>query len=331
MDSIKFYRPGLHDVGYTFGGMEAVENLEPGTLFEVCTFDCFGGAVRSLDDLPSQVCRPPYLNPVSGPFFVRGAEPGDTLAVHIVALAPTGRYGLSTTFPHFGALTGTGTLQPALEERVWVFEYDAPGRTLRYQARNSGFSVDLPMEPMIGSIGVSPGLEAVSTLTAGRHGGNLDTTMMRPGTTLYLGVNQLGAMLALGDGHARQGVGEIGGVAVETGMHTTFVVEVIKGVPTQWPRLETDELLASLGCGRPLEDAVRISQLDLVRWVQELTGLDELDAYQLVSQAGSAVVGNVCNPVYTMLASIPKALMGATAYGDTHQRLRALTAGVTVN
>jgi acetamidase/formamidase len=112
-------------------------------------------------------------------------------------------------------------------------------------------------------------------------------------------------------------------VAVETAMTVTLTVELIKGVATPWPRIESDSALMSVGCARPLEDAYRIGHHDLVGWVGELTGLDPLDAYQLVAQAGEAPIGNVCDPHYSVVAKIDKAyLRGAAAYGDTHGRLR---------
>jgi acetamidase/formamidase len=268
------FEPKPAELAYTFGGVGPVAQLRPGDVLTVFTEDCFGGAVRWVEDLPSQVCRMPYLNPVSGPFLVEDAEPGDTLAVHFLDIAPAREWGMSSTFPHFGALTSTHTtamLQPC----------------------------DV-------------------------HGGNLDSPEVSAGATLYLPVFVHGALLALGDGHARQGQGEASGVAVETAMWTTLTVDLIKGVVTPTPRLETDEALLSIGCARPLEDAYRISQADLVRWVAELTGLDLLDALQLVAQAGAAPVGNVCDPNYTMLAQISKAyLRGAVAYGGVHERLRA--------
>jgi acetamidase/formamidase len=314
-------------LAYTFGSHPPVARLRPGDTVLVETEDCFGGVVRTVDDLPSQVCRFPYLNPVSGPFFIDGAEPGDTLAVHFAAITPARDWGVSSTFPHFGALTSThttATLQPPLEERVWRYDIDTAAGTVRYQARNSDYAVDLPLAPMHGTVGVAPaGFEARSTLTCDAHGGNMDTPELVAGTTVYLGVNVDGALFALGDGHARQGHGEVCGVAVETAMATTLVVDVIKGVSTPWPRIETDTAIMSVGCARPLEDAYRISQHDLVGWTADLTGLDLLDAYQLVSQAGEAPVGNVCDPNYAMLAKLDKAyLRGADPYLGIHQRLR---------
>ncbi|MFF4617201.1 acetamidase/formamidase family protein [Nonomuraea jabiensis] len=323
------YRPSPEDLSYTFGGRSAVGKVRPGTILELYTEDCFGGRVRTVDDLPSQVCEFPYLNPVTGPFHVEGAEPGDTLALHFVRITPARDWAVSTTFPHFGALTSThttATLQPPLEERVWRYDIDLDRGVAVYHARNSDFSVALPLDPMHGTVGVAPAAnEARMTITPDAHGGNMDTPELRAGVTVYLGVNVEGGMFSIGDGHGLQGHGEVCGTAVESAMNTVVAVELIKGVATPWPRLEDDLHLMSTGSARPLEDAYRISQHDLVTWTSELTGLDTLDAYQLVSQAGQAPVGNVCDTNYTMVAKLPKAYLGRPApYESAHARLRAL-------
>ena len=323
------HTPTTDALRYTFGQHPPVAEVRPGDVLVTSTEDCFGGAVRSVDDLPSEVC--PAFNPVTGPFHVEGAEPGDTLVLHFAAITPARDWAMSATFPHFGALTATHTtamLHPPLEERVWRYDVDVAAGVVRFHARRSGHTVDLPIDPMLGTVGVAPaGGEARATIVPDAHGGNLDTPELRAGTTVYLGVNVPGALFAFGDGHARQGQGEACGVAVETAMDVTVVVDLVKGVSTPWPRFETDDRLLSIGAARPLEDAYRISQLDLVTWTAELTGLELLDAYQLVSQAGRAAPGNVCDPNYTMHAAVDKAfLAGVPAYGDVHRRLRA-TAG----
>jgi len=326
------YRPGPDELSYTFGGAPAVARIQPGDMLVVTTEDCFGGRVRNADDLPSRVCQFPCLNPVSGPFHVVGAAPGDTIALHVVSITPIRSWGVSATFPHFGALTSTrntATLQQPLPERVWVYGVDADAGTVRYRARGSAYTVDLPLEPMLGTVGVAPaGGEVRSTIVPDVHGGNMDTPELRPGVTLYLPVNVDGGMFALGDGHARQGDGEVCGAGVEIATETTLVVDVLKGMSTPLPRLESADSLMSVGSARPLEDAYRISQHDLVTWIAELTGLETLDAYQLVSQAGTAPVGNVCDPNYTMVAAIDKRFLpAATVYRGIHDRLRAAALG----
>ncbi|MFB9238648.1 acetamidase/formamidase family protein [Plantactinospora siamensis] len=329
MTEVVTYRPGPEELSYTFGGRDPVRRVRPGTVVELYTEDCFGGRVRGVDDLPSRVCEFPFLNPVTGPIHVEGAEPGDTLAVHVVAIEPARDWAVSSTFPHFGALTGThatATLHPPLDELVWLYEVDRAAGTVTYRARRGDFTVALPLDPMHGTMGVAPAaFESRMTIVPDAHGGNMDSPELRAGVTAYFGVNVPGALFAVGDGHCRQGHGEVCGTGVEAAMNTTVILDLIKGAPTPWPRLETDDVLLSTGSARPLEDAYRISQHDLVTWVAALAGLDLLDAYQLVSQAGTAPVGNVCDPNYTMLAGIPKRYLGRTsAYEGVHARLRAI-------
>ena len=328
MTDVVRYRPEPDELSYTFGGREPVLRVRPGTVLELYTEDCFGGLVRGVDDLPSVVCEFPYLNPVTGPIHVEGAEPGDTLAVHFVDIAPARDWAVSTTFPHFGALTSThttATLQPPLDEVVWMYEVDEDAGVVRYRARRGDYAVELPLDPMHGTVGVAPAaFEARMTITPDAHGGNMDTPEVRAGVTAYFGVNEPGALFALGDGHCRQGDGEVCGTGVEAAMNTVVILDLVKGTPTPTPRLETDTALMSTGSARPLEDAYRVSQHDLVTWAAAVVGLDTLDAYQLISQAGEAPVGNVCDPNYTMVAKVDKRYLGsATVYDGVHARLRA--------
>ncbi len=323
------YRPESSDYAWTFGGVDPVMKVQPGDVLEVFTEDCFAGKVQGVDDLPSQLIT--AFNPQTGPFYVEGAEPGDTLALHLVSLEPARDWAVSTTFPLFGALTSTTrtvTLQDPLDEVVWVYELDRERRTVGFQARRSDLSIDLPLEPMHGTIGVAPaGGEVRSSLVPDAHGGNMDTPEMRAGTTCYLGVNVEGALFSLGDGHYRQGEGETCGVAVEGAMDTVLIVELIKGALTPWPRLEDDTCIMSTGSARPLEDAFRIAHGDLVHWLAGEFGLDRLDAYQLVSQISESPVANVCDPNYTFVAKAPKRFLPSPeVYGSTRARLTEMAA-----
>jgi len=328
---VRTLHPTPEQLAYAFGGRDPLLTVPPGTVVELSTEDCFAGNVRGVDDLPSQVCTFPFLNPVTGPIAVEGAEVGDTLAVHFVEIVPSRDHGFSSTFPHFGALTTThqtATLHPALEERVWKYDIDAGKGVCHFQARGSQFSVELPLDPMHGTVGVAPAAnEVIMSITPAAHGGNMDTPEMRAGVTAYFPVNVPGALLSIGDGHARQGEGEVCGTAVEAAMSTVVVVDLVKGDAPGSPRIESDDFLMTTGNTRPLEDAFRMSQLDLVAWTGQLLGLDALDAYQLVSQAGLAPVGNVVDTNYTMVAKLPKSLLGTTtAYDGIHDRLRETAA-----
>jgi amidase len=314
---------------YSFGGAEPVASVKPGTVLSTWTQDCFAGRVRSTSDLVSEVCDPRYINPQTGPFYVEGAEPGDTLAVHFRSIVPRKARGVSTTVPLFGSLTAThftAMLHDPLPERTWVYEIDNAEGVVRYDALDSKYQVDLPLDPMHGTVGVAPALgEVRSSLTPGDWGGNMDTPEMRTGSTCYLGVNVEGALFSLGDGHARQGEGETCGVAVECAMDTVLVVDLIKGgSATAWPRLEDDEFVMTTGSARPLEDAFRIAHSELVNWVRELTGLSSMDAYQLVSQTALTPIANVVDNNYTVVAKLAKRyLPGTRVMEGFHDRLRA--------
>jgi len=321
------YRPAAGGYVWTFGGAAPVARIAPGTVLEVFTEDCFAGRVRGTGDLVSEVVEFPYVNPQTGPFYVDGAEPGDTLAVHYVSIEPARDWAASTTVPLFGALTSThltATLQDPLPEVVWIWQLDRAARLCRFEARFGDFTVDLPMDPMHGTVGVAPAnLEVRSALVPDAHGGNMDTPEMRVGVTCYLGVNVPGALLSLGDGHARQGEGETCGVAVECAMDTVVIVDLLKGRSCPWPRLESDTHLMTTGSARPLEDAFRIAQVELVQWLRAEFGLDLLDAYQLVSQAVEAPLANVVDTNYTSVAKIRKEwLPGPAPMDGLHGRLR---------
>ena len=324
------YRPEPHEYAWTFGGAAPVRTVRPGTVLELWTEDCFAGKVRTTDDLVSVVCEFPFLNPQTGPFYIEGAEPGDTLAVHFISIEPSRDWGASTTVPLFGALTSTHTtvsLQPPLPELVWIWQLDRAARTARFTARDSDFAIDLPMDPMHGTVGVAPAnLEVRSALVPDAHGGNMDTPEMRAGTTCFLGVNVPGALFSLGDGHARQGEGETCGVAVECAMDTVIVIDLIKATPTPWPRLETDTHIMSAGSARPLEDAFRIAQADLVHWVSDDHGLSLMDSYQLVSQAVESPLANVCDTNYTSIAKLRKQWLPERTGSlvGVHERLREI-------
>ena len=322
------FRPKPEQYAWTFGGVQPVMRVAPGTVLQLWTEDCFAGKVCSSDDLVLVVCDFPFLNPQTGPFSIAGAEPGDTLAVHFVSIEPSRDWAASCSVPLFGALTSThttATLQPPLPELVWMWQLDRVARTARFHALDSEFVMDLPLDPMHGTVGVAPAnLEVRGALTPDAHGGNMDTPEMRAGTTCFLGVNVAGALFSLGDGHARQGEGETCGVAVECAMETVVIVDLIKDRVTPWPRIESDSHIMSTGSARPLEDAFRIAQTDLVQWIAEDHNLSVMDAYQLVTQAVESPLANVCDTNYTSVAKIRKDWLPPRhgPLSQVHQQLR---------
>jgi acetamidase/formamidase len=269
------------------------------------------------------------VNPQTGPFYVEGAEPGDTLAIHFVSIEPSRDWAASCTVPLFGALTSThatATLQDPLPEIVWIYVVDATKRTVMFRGAAGGDPIELPLDPMHGTVGVAPAsFEARSSLVPDAHGGNMDTPEMRAGVTCYLGVNVEGALFSIGDGHCRQGEGETCGVAVEAAMDTVIAIDLVKGRATPWPRLESDGHVMSTGSARPLEDAFRIAHVDMVTWLTEEYGFDKLDAYQFLTQVAESPVANVCDPNYTFVTKVAKRyLPRGDAYEGMHARLKEI-------
>jgi acetamidase/formamidase len=332
--AITRFVPKPEQYAWTFGGCDAVMRIRPGEVLDLFTEDAFGGHIRSSDDLPSHSITYPFINPQTGPFYVEGAEPGDTLAIHLIDVHPARDWAVSTTVPLFGALTGTrytATLQPPLPERTWVYSVDPEAGEVVYRALDSDFSVRLPLEPFHGTVGVAPAAnEARNVLVPEAFGGNMDTPEARAGTTIYLGVNVEGALFSIGDGHYTQGEGEVCGVAVEGAMDTVLVVDVIKSEFCEWPRLEDDEAIMVAGSYRPLEDAFRIAHTQLIDWISTETGLSLMDTYQLVTQASRSPIANVCDANYTVVAKIPKRYLPRDVawMDDMHDRLRRIGAEV---
>jgi acetamidase/formamidase len=321
------FRPTRDQYAWTFGGVPPVATVTPGSVLRVWTEDAFAGGLRSVDDLSSACLELPFVNPQTGPFHVTGAEPGDTLAVHFVSVEPARDWAASTTIPFFGGLTGTdrtATLQDPLPERTWIYELDRARGTVTFAARNGELRLDLPIDPMHGTVGVAPAFgEVRSSLVPDTFGGNMDTPEMRAGVTCFLGVNVEGALFSLGDGHYRQGEGEACGTAVEGAMNTTLIVDLIKGAAPAWPRIESDDELMVVGSARPLEDAWRASQVEMVRWLGQLLGLDHLDAYQLLTQIARCPLANVCDTNYSAVTKVAKSMLPAVAAFDgMHSHLR---------
>jgi acetamidase/formamidase len=260
--------------------------------------------------LPSKAVAPGHDNPQTGPFFVEGAEPGDTLSIRILKLEPARDWGLSSSFPGFGALNGTdrtAMLGADLPETVWFYAVDRAKGVVTTRSQDGRYRWEVPLAPFLGCLGVAPANgEARSTVVPFDFGGNMDCPEVRAGNTVHLGVRVPGALLSFGDGHFAMGDGEIIGTAVEGAMNVELRVDLVKGRMTPWPRIENEEWMMSLGAARPLEDAARIAFKDMVSWVREKTGLAEMDAYQFVSQNAKAPVTEMVDPEYTVLVKIEK-------------------------
>jgi len=300
------YEPKESDLKYLFGVARPVATVKPGDIIDTKTFDCFVNKIRKPGDTLAMV---PGDNPLTGPFYIEGAEPGDTLVVKILELNVDGDQGIGALAPGFGALNTTNytpMLHTPVPEKIWFYAIDRAKNEATFSALDSKFSTRIPLHPFLGCLGVAPALESRSSVTPAEHGGNMDAPEASAGNTVYFPVTQKGALLYLGDGHAAMGDGEIAGTAIEVPMHARMQVDLIKGQKIAWPRFENERQIMALGAYRPLDDTLRIAFTELIGWITSETTLSQLDAYQLLSQVGRVHVTEMVDPNYVVIASIDK-------------------------
>ena len=251
------------------------------------------------------------VNPQTGPFFVEGAEPGDTLKVHIDKISLNRDWGWGGAIPFFGALAPeykTMMVTPPVPDQLFIWRLDARRNVGILDMPKSKIGrVEIPLRPFFGTIGTAPpGKECLSSLVPGPHGANMDFNEVVQGVTMYFPVFEPGALFMIGDGHAAQGDGEIMGAAVETSFDAQFTVDVIKGKKINWPRLENDRYIMSIGSTRPLMDALRLACSDLIDWLATDYGYDKMEAYQLLGQQADIEIANVVDPQYSVACGIDK-------------------------
>jgi amidase len=246
-----------------------------------------------------------------GPIAIEGAEPGDTLVVHVLKVKPNRDTAVSTQGGTFGALvpdSGTAFLNDRFPNGRYIWRLDREKMTGTVDFPNSVLKqVTVPLSPMLGRVATAPaGAEQFGGLWPGPFGGNMDVADVRDGTTVYLPVFHKGAIFYFGDGHALQGDGEVCGSGLETSMEVAFRFELIKGQRIAWPRLEDATHIMVAGSARPLSDAMRISFVELINWLVADYGFSKPDAYQLTSQVATVRVAQMVDPTYTVVAKFPK-------------------------
>lgn len=287
----------------TLGPHEPVLRIAGGDTVITTTVDAMGQ-----DEHGAEVTA--HGNPQTGPFYVEGAEPGDTLALRLDHLWPNRDIGYTSTVVAPNVVE-PGYVQelPQREMAEWQIDRSNGTATLATPATKLG-RLALPLAPMLGCFGVCPaGGEAISTSTAGRHGGNMDYRGFVTGVTAYFPVAVPGALLFVGDGHAVQGDGEIAGTGIEISFDVQFTVRVIKGKSINWPRGENDEFIFTAGNARPLDQALQHATTEMLRWLQQDYGLDSTAASILLGQCVRYEVGNVFDPAYTMVCKLPRRLL----------------------
>jgi acetamidase/formamidase len=298
----------------TFSHAHAVlERIRPGDTVLTKTLDASGrdenGTVRA---------SPP--NPLTGPFYVEGAEPGDALAVRFTRLRMNRNWGFSNYRLGLYSLTPESIegLYPnrykpgeILKERVSVvpWDLDLDRQTVRLREPTSGvLKMEFPARPMLGCIGVAPaGDFAPTSSPAGPYGGNLDYNEIGEGTTVILPVYHPGALLFVGDGHALQADGEPTGTGIETSMDVEFTVELRKKANLAGPRAETSDHIISIGSQPEFVSstnrALEMATSDMVNWLIAEYKLEPWAAHLLIGYQGRYDIVTVAG---TVALKIPK-------------------------
>jgi acetamidase/formamidase len=285
------------------GTHEPVLRIADGDTVVTSTVDAGG------HDFTGEVVTPGG-NPQTGPFYIEGAEPGDTLAVHLDHLSPNREWGYTAT------VVAANVVDPWYVRELpdggmaeWKIDLEAGTATLIKPETKLG-NLTLPLDPMLGCFGVAPPRgQAISTATSAEHGGNMDYRGFRSGVTVYFPVFVPGALLHVGDGHAVQGDGEIVGTGIEISFDVRFTVRVLKQKRIRWPRGENADYLFTVGNARPLDQCVQHATTEMLRWLQDDYGLDGVAASLLLGQAVEYDLGNIFDPAYTMVCKIRKSLL----------------------
>ena len=290
----------------TIGSHEPVLRVASGDVIRTWTVDS-GGYDRNGNDIADGG------NPQTGPFYVEGAERGDTLRVRLDRIRPNRTRAVTggVIAPQVVEPGFVPELGPRDSEDWWTLDLERGIARLDDPPPGLESLGELPLDPMLGCFGVAPARgQAISCATSGEHGGNMDYRGFREGVTVDFPVFAEGALLHVGDGHALQGDGEIVGTGIEVSMDVELSVEVLKGKTIRWPRAEDETFVMAVGNARPLDQAVQHATTELLKLLRDDYGLDYRAGSALLGQCIRYDVGNVYDPAYTMVAKVEKALLG---------------------
>jgi acetamidase/formamidase len=292
-------------IKYALSGSDAfIASVAEGETFIVeCAINVNDGTIRHVgQQLTAEDVKIPFVNGATGPIEVRGSRPGDMLTVEILNIE-LDNLGFTALWPGIGMFPD------------WVRrkEFGIQTRVVEVKDGHVHWNehLKLAVRPMIGVAGVAPVLGAVPTVDNGPHGGNLDVQEITSGNKVMFRVHKEGAYLFLGDCHAIQGDGECNGMgAIE--IATTLTVRVfINPAPARLnhPRIETPTHICTLGCARPLEDAMRIAFEEMVYWMEDDYAIPAPEGYMLLGQIAEARCTQVVNPKYTYICKVEKGIL----------------------
>ena len=280
-----------------------VLTLWPGDSVRTTTLDSGGvdehGVTRAL-----------YGNPQTGPFYIAGAVPGDTIAVHLTRLRLNRDYADSLDGIVPRALNAAQAVRSAALGKPVRWALDLTRGTASPQDAHGALSAfTVPLRPMLGGLAVAPGdgWPPMSAGDTGRNGGNMDFNEVVEGNVVYLPVFQPGALLYLGDAHALQGDGETSQYGLETSMEVEFRVELVRGKAITMPRIESPRQIFVLGQAGSLDEALRAATDGMLQWLRQDYGLDASEAAQVLGSSVQFRVANLAGRSVGLAAAIDKA------------------------
>jgi acetamidase/formamidase len=244
-------------------------------------------------------------NPMTGPFFVSGAEPGDALLIRIESITMTRPTGW--TFQVLSPNVVNPNAVVRFPERLvtdWIIDL-ASDRARLTNPPATLYDWSVPVEPMIGCFGVAPAMgQSISTATSGPYGGNMDYRGLGAGVEIMFPVSAQGGLFFLGDVHAAQGDGEIVGTGIETAAEIQFTAQIKKKKLIGWPRGSNTNEIFTIGNARPLDQALQHATTEMLDWLTQDYGLDVVAASHVMGQAVRYDIANVFNPAYSVVCRI---------------------------
>ena len=280
---------------YEFNKTNAhVKKVESGTTLRIETYDCFQNQIQSADTEVTAIDWD-KINPATGPVFIEGAMPGDVLKVKIEKIE-IGDQGVMVVGPDLGVM---GHRLDKMEAKILPIQND------KVLFNN----IELPVNKMIGVIGVAPEGDGVNCGTPGAHGGNMDNKMVTEGATLYFPVFVEGALFSLGDFHAAMGDGEVSVSGVEVPGAATVTLEVIKGETLAHPMLENEDVFTQIVSAATLDEAAKVATVEMIERIVMKSGLPVSEVTMLMSAVGHSEICQIVDPLMTARFVVPKWLL----------------------
>ncbi len=273
---------------------QPIATVESGSIVRIETYDCFKNQIDS-EDMELTNLDWDQINPATGPIFVEDAKPGDVLKVTIHSIEIDSQ-GVMLVGPNLGVM---GQQIEKMSVKILPIENE----------KVLFNDLQLPINKMIGVIGVAPFGQGVNCGTPGAHGGNMDNKMVTEGATLYFPVAVEGALFGLGDFHAAMGDGEVSVSGVEVAGAATVTLEVMKGQHLEQPMLENDESFTQIASAITLDEASKMATQLMINRLVERTDMNVSEVTMLMSAVGQLEICQVVDPLVTVRFVVPKWLL----------------------